>query len=184
MLEEGEMQCEHCGGDADSRCSQCRTAFYCSQKCQRAAWLGGHAVACHNNPVGEPSGLLVIAPCGAGKSTWLAAHPESGWIEGDDLYEAEGVAVGNFEAAEQVNVAAKKEGKKVLTSTWWTLDAADAVVLPDVAVLEERCALAPRPGNVPAAAVATLQAVMDKMETPPPVFDSIEKAVQSLEQKQ
>ena len=127
------------------------------------------------------SGGLVIAPCGAGKSTWLAAHPESGWVEGDDLYDA---SVANFAAADQVNTAAKKKGMKVLTSTWWTLDAVDAVVLPDVKVLEERCAAAPRPGNSPADAVWILRAVMDGMETPPPVFDSVDEAVQFLERKQ
>ncbi len=132
----------------------------------------------------EPGGLLVIAPCGAGKSTWLAAHPKSGWVEGDDLYETKGVEIGNFEKAEQVNITAKKEGKKVMTSTWWTLDSVDAVVLPDVELLEERCRLAPRPGNVPAAAVATLRVVMAKMESPPPVFGSIDEAVESLDKKQ
>lgn len=126
-------------------------------------------------------GLLVIAPCGAGKSTWLRAHPESTWVEGDDLYAVAGIVVGDFTGAERVNIAAKQEGKKVLTSTWWTLDAVDAVVIPSIEVLEERCALDPRPDNIPTIAVAALHAVMAKMASPPRVFDSIDEAVATLD---
>ncbi|KIZ06924.1 hypothetical protein MNEG_1033 [Monoraphidium neglectum] len=44
-------RCDQCAtreapGAAHKRCSACARAFYCSEKCQKAAWSGGHKAAC------------------------------------------------------------------------------------------------------------------------------------------
>lgn len=48
------MFCDHCGAASSKllRCSMCRSAFFCNQQCQRAAW-SNHRVICGRRPVAD-----------------------------------------------------------------------------------------------------------------------------------
>ena len=42
-----KSRCYSCGKTGKmQRCPQCKCAYYCSRKCQKAAWTGGHKAAC------------------------------------------------------------------------------------------------------------------------------------------
>ncbi|ORZ40548.1 hypothetical protein BCR44DRAFT_121088 [Catenaria anguillulae PL171] len=45
-LLEVQPKCSVCGVDADQRCSQCRSEWYCSRKCQVKAWKRYHKDVC------------------------------------------------------------------------------------------------------------------------------------------
>jgi len=50
------VYCEHCrkhepsDGPLFSKCSRCKTVFYCSKSCQKADWRAGHKNACQARP--------------------------------------------------------------------------------------------------------------------------------------
>ena len=88
-------------------------------------------------------GLLIVAPQAAGKTQYCAAHPQ--WCDADTVLIAAGLmrpkqvaTPAELKAWERHTVALKKKGLWVLTSTWWLLEHADAVVLPTRGELEAR----------------------------------------------
>lgn len=99
-------------------------------------------------------GLLVVAPQAAGKTEFCKKHPH--WTDADEVLIAAGLMRPKQDASpaelkkwEKHTVALKANGHWVLTSTWWLLDHADAVVLPTRDELEARLR---RKHNAPAAA--------------------------------
>ena len=88
-------------------------------------------------------GLLIIAPQGAGKTTYCRTHPH--WCDSDLVLQDAGLMAPKQTASpielkrwETHNAHLKKRGLWVLSSAWWTLDQADAVVLPTRDQLEKQ----------------------------------------------
>jgi hypothetical protein len=88
-------------------------------------------------------GVLIVAPQAAGKTQYCVAHPH--WCDADSVLIAAGLMVpkqtatpAELKAWERHTVALKAKGLWVLTSSWWLLADADAVVLPTRDELEAR----------------------------------------------
>jgi len=89
------------------------------------------------------NGLLVIAPQGAGKTRYCDTHPQ--WCDSDKVFLAAGLMKRQQEASpetlkqwEKQNQELKRRGYWVLSSAWWSLKDADAVVLPTRSQLVHR----------------------------------------------
>jgi hypothetical protein len=88
-------------------------------------------------------GLLIVAPQGAGKTTFCRAHPD--WTDSDAVLLAASMMKRQAAAPPRTlrrwarcNRRLKRKNLWVLSSAWWTLSSADAVVLPPVHVLTTR----------------------------------------------
>lgn len=114
---------------------------------------------------------LIVAPPGTGKSRFLNQNPNAGWVEGDDLYT--GLDTSNFELIDKFNKSKKKEGLKILTSTWNTLDDTDAIVVPPIETLRKNLEGEEREGNDPQRSIDLLIEHNQGV----PVFTTIEDAV-------
>ena len=85
----------------------------------------------------------MIAPQGAGKTRYCDAHPR--WCDSDKVFLAAGVMKRQQQASpetlkrwEKHNCELKRRGYWVLSSAWWSLKDADAVVLPTRSQLVHR----------------------------------------------
>lgn len=127
------------------------------------------------------SGKIILAPCGTGKSHWIRENPDSGWVEGDTLYEEANVSTSDFQAADKINKQAKSDGNKIMTSTWYDMDIIDAIVIPDLDKLKEQLKGEERKGNDPERAIQLIRSHHAKSANPPPIYDSIEAAVAAVD---
>lgn len=89
------------------------------------------------------AGVLIIAPQGAGKTTYCRYNKQ--WVDSDALMleaklmkRQEKAPAATLKTWEAQNRALKKRGLWVLSSAWWSLKDADAVVLPTRATLASR----------------------------------------------
>lgn len=90
-------------------------------------------------------GLLIIAPQGAGKTTYCGHNRQ--WTDSDAIMLESGVMKKQKKASEATlkrwqacNQQLKAKGLWVMSSAWWSLSDADAVVLPTRATLASRLA--------------------------------------------
>ena len=130
-------------------------------------------------------GVLVVTPQGAGKTTYCA-H-DSRWTDLDAVLLATGLMV-REESSDEATLRRyerhaeelKAARLRVLSSVWWTLEDADAVVLPPVAVLEERLRLKTGAEKIsdPAGEAKRQTAMLTKRarELALPVYDSVAAA--------
>ena len=89
------------------------------------------------------NGILVVTPQGAGKTTFCKHNQQ--WTDLDKVLLSVGIMKREANAAENTlkkyercATYLKKRGLRVLSSVWWELTSANAVVLPPIHVLEKR----------------------------------------------
>lgn len=127
-------------------------------------------------------GKLILAPPGTGKTHWLREHPDSGWVEGDDMYpdfmRGQPRDERDLYFLSDLNHTFKGHGYHVITGDWWELDEFDAIVLPPLDLLKQRLKGQERPGHDPEEADAVIRR-MNKLKKP--IFTTIEDAVEFVE---
>lgn len=89
------------------------------------------------------NGVLIIAPQGGGKTTYCKHNRQ--WTDSDAILLTMGVMTRQQHASpatlkkwESYNKQLKQKGLWVMSSAWWSLTDADAVVLPTRAALASR----------------------------------------------
>jgi hypothetical protein len=134
---------------------------------------------------GKQRGMLILAPCGSGKSYWIKRHLESGWEEGDDLYPKKFLrkkrTVNDLKELDKANNELKAQGHKVITGDWWQLDNFDAIVLPPLDIIRERLKCEERPCHDPTEADGLIRKFNKPIGLP--IFKSIDEAVEALDGK-
>lgn len=137
-------------------------------------------------------GAIILAPPGTGKSYWLKHHPDSGWLEGDDLYPEQYLererTLEDQRELEKLNILFRDQGKRVLTGDWYVLRGVDAIVTRDKdQVLENLRISGQRPGHdidVSHELIMEYWSIHKKRTgVPIPVFSSIDAAVCFLEEE-
>jgi hypothetical protein len=131
----------------------------------------------------ERPGFLIVVPEGELNFTW-AQEDYPGWVRDEELYDDNGVSYGGFidyKKIDRINKAAKESGMNVLTSYWYDLSLADAIVITPDNVVKKRKGQRYRTDDLNKS-IVFLKEKNQRLARPRPVYPSIAAAIRGLSQ--
>ena len=107
------MPCANCFGPGHTlRCSRCKSAFYCSRKCQSAHWKAGHKAKCTEPSTQQASTAEKAEPGAHGKKAGTEhAGTEQAKKAGTDQTKKAGIEQAGAEHAQKAGYAASSGSK-------------------------------------------------------------------------